>query len=81
MNRAIEMSKDTHKPSFGDFCKGLTNEQDRLIAYIQLYNSKYIMAHSQMIFHKKINPSNKKSPASIYFSSLSLSLCLSCELE
>jgi hypothetical protein len=35
-NRAIEMSKGSMKPSFEYFCKGLINEQERLIASGQL---------------------------------------------
>ena len=46
-NRAIKMSKGTHTPSFDDFCKGLINEQDKLIPSGQLCNNKALVARSK----------------------------------
>lgn len=39
-NRAIQMSKESMTPSYEDFCKGLTNGQERLIASEQLTPNK-----------------------------------------
>ena len=56
------MSKGTTKPTFQDFCKGLINEKDTLIAYGEFPNSKVVMAHSKKnpnrSFNKKFKPHN-----------------------
>ena len=58
-NKAIEMSKETMKPTFEIFCKGLTNEKDRLIASPQLSNSKALMTHSKKNFYRSSNKNSK----------------------
>lgn len=42
------MYKRTLKLDFEDFCKGLINEQDILIASGQLFNNIVLMAQSKM---------------------------------
>ena len=67
-NNAIEMYKGIMKPTFEEFCKGLINEQDRLIASSQLLNSKALMAHSKnnpnISFNKHTKPHNQGSTSS-----------------
>jgi hypothetical protein len=65
-NREIEKSQGSMKPSFEDFCKGLINEQERLIVSGQLTPNKALMAHNiknhNKVFHK--NPkSHTKRPS------------------
>lgn len=46
-NGVLELSQSTAKPTFDDFCKGLINEQERLIASGQVSPSKAIMEHNK----------------------------------
>ena len=48
-NRALELSQSTMKPNFDVFCKGLINEQERLIVSGQLSPNKALIA----LNHKK----------------------------
>jgi len=62
-NRALELSQSTTKQTFDDFCKGLINEQERLIVSGQLTPNKALTApnkHHKKIFNnaKGSNPSN-----------------------
>ena len=58
-NRSIEMSKGTTKPSFDEFCKGLINEKERLIASSQLTPNKSLMAHNNKNPKKHFQPNTK----------------------
>lgn len=50
-NRAIEMSKWTITTTFEEFCRGLINEQDRLISNGQFSSNQTLMAHN-MTYNK-----------------------------
>ena len=65
-NIALELSQSTTKQTFDDFCKGLINEQERLIVSGQLTPNKALTALNNN--HKKIfnnvkgyDPSNTNS--------------------
>ena len=45
-NRALELSQSTTKPAFYDFCKGLINEQERLIVSRQISPNKALIVHN-----------------------------------
>ena len=62
-NRALELSQSTTKQTFDDFCKGLIDEQERLIFLGQLTPNKALTAlnkHHKKSFNnaKGSNPSN-----------------------
>ena len=63
-NRAIEMSKGITKPTFDEFCKGLINEQERLIVSSQLTPNKDLMPHNNNNNPKKSFQPNTKGSGS-----------------
>ena len=65
-NRAVEFSQSTTKKTFDDFCKGLINEQERLIVSGQLKPNKALTSlnkHHKKSFNngKGSNPFNTNS--------------------
>ena len=65
-NRTPKLSQSTTKKTFDDFCKGLINEQDRLIVSGQLTPNKALTAlnkHHKKFFNiaKGSNTSNTNS--------------------
>ena len=65
-NRDLELSRSTTKQTFDDFCKGLINEQERLIVSGQLTPNKALTAlnknHKNFFNNAKgSNPSNTNS--------------------
>ena len=45
-NKSIEMSKGTTKPTLDEFCKGLIDEQEKLISSSQLTPNKSLITHN-----------------------------------